>query len=225
VLRRSVARPALAALLVLGAGCRRDAGPAAVGDAAPARHPTPAPRPVYKAPSDGRVSKAQVEAYLGVLEKLKRDESRTAAGARLAPGDPLDLVPPDIAAAKARGLNPAEYVWVKERVLEAEAAMLNEKLLADQLALLERTLGDLRARRQAAPDEGSKKLLAEQVTNFEAEAARTRREAREKEPDAVRANMKTIEAFRARLEAAGDVLDHPLPVLRRPSPAPAPAGR
>jgi hypothetical protein len=166
-----------------------------------------------------------VETYLEVLEKLKRDESRTAGGARLAPGDPLDLVPPDVAVAKARSLNLSEYAWVKERVLEAEAAMLNERLLADHLSLLERTLADLKARRQAAPDEGSRKLLAEQIANFEAEAARTRREARDRETEAVRANMKTIEAFRARLEAAGDVLDHPLPALRRPSPAPVPAPR
>jgi len=186
--------------------------------------PTSASRPVYKAPPDGRLSRAQVEAYVGVLEKLKRDEARTAGG-RLASGDPLDLVPPDVAVARSRGLNLAEYAWVKERVLEAEAAMLNEKLLADHLALLERTLADLRARRQAAPDEGSRKLLAEQISNFEAEAGRTRREAREKETDAVRANVKTIEAFRSRLEAAGDVLDHPLPALRRPSPAPAPSPR
>jgi hypothetical protein len=170
------------------------------------------------------VTKAQVEAYLGVLEKLKRDEARTAGG-RLASGDPLDLVPPDVAVAKAQGLNPAEYAWVKERVLEAEAAILNETLLADDLALLERTLADLAARRRAAPDEGSKKLLGEQIANFEAETVRTRREAREKEDDAVRANMKTIEAFRPRLEAAGDVLDHPLPALRPPSLAPTRAPR
>jgi len=161
-----------------------------------------------------------VEAYLGVLEKMKHDESRTAGGGHLAPGDPLDLVPPDVAVAKARGLNPAEYAWVKERVLEAEGEILNETLLADHLSLLERTLADLKARRQAAPDEGSRKLLAEQIANFEAEAVRTRREAREKEAEAVRANVKAIEAYRARLEAAGDVLDHPLPALRRSPPAP-----
>jgi hypothetical protein len=55
------------------------------------------------------------------------------------------------------------------------------------------------------------------VANFEAEANRTRRESREKEPESVRANLKTIEPFLARLETAGDVLDQPLP---RAAPAP-----
>jgi len=216
---------ALAALLLAAGSCGRRSSPGADGADVPAQRTTPEARPVYKAPADGKLTRPQVEAYVAVLERVKRDEARTGASGPLAPGDPLDLVPPDLATAKARGLNVAEYAWVKERVLEAEAAMLNEKLLASHLGLLEKTLADLKARRAAAPDEGTRRLLAEQVAGFEAEAARTRRESREREPEAVRANMKAIEPFRARLEAAGDVLDHPLPVARRPSPAPATSGK
>ena len=85
--------------------------------------------------------------------------------------------------------------------------------------MLERTLADLRARRADAADEGSRKLLAEQIANFEAEAERVRRESREKEPDSVRANMKTLEPFRARLAAAHEALDRPLlpPAVKEPS--------
>ncbi len=173
------------------------------------------------------MTKAQVEACLGVLEQLKSDRSRRAAPAPVSPADPLDLGSPDVAAAQSRGLNPAEYVWVREKVLEAEAAALSERLNASHLAMLERALAELKTRRAAAPDEGSKKLLAEQIANFEAEVARTRREAREKEPENVRANMKTIEPLQARLDAAGDVLDQPVPraagLARAPTPSPGPA--
>jgi hypothetical protein len=161
-----------------------------------------------------------VEACVGVLEKVKLDEGRRPAGSALAPGDPLSLESLDVVVARERGLNVSEYLWVRERVLEAEAAALSERLMAGHLTMLERTLAELRTRRAAAPDEGSKKLLGEQIANFEAEANRTRREAREKEPDAVRANMKVIEPYRARLEAAGDVLDRP--VLRGAAPARSP---
>jgi hypothetical protein len=165
-----------------------------------------------------------VEAYLGVLEKVKADGGRKPPGGVLIPGDPLNMESPDVVVARAGGWNAAEYFWVRERVLEAEAAGLGDRLMASHLAMLERTLAELRTRRASAPDEGSKKLLGEQIANFEAEANRTRRESRERDPDLVRANLKTIEPWLSRLEAAGDVLDQPLPrgaaPLRSPSPAP-----
>ncbi len=119
-------------------------------------------------------------------------------------------MPADVAAARARGLNTEEFLWVKERVLEAEAAAMTARLNASVLAMLDRTLADLRARKADAADEGSRKLVAEQMANFEAEAERVRRESREKEPDSVRANVKTLEPFRARLAAAHEALDRPL---------------
>lgn len=170
------------------------------------------------------MTKAQVEAYLGVLEKVKLEASRKPPGSVLVPGDPLNMESTDVVAARERGWNVAEYLWVRERVLEAEASGLGDRLMASHLAMLERTLAELRTRRASAPDEGSKKLLGEQIANFEAEANRTRRESRERDPDSVRANLKTIEPWLPRLEAAGDVLDQPLPrgaaSPRSPSPAP-----
>jgi hypothetical protein len=169
------------------------------------------------------VTKAQVEAYLGVLEALRLERSRKAAGSPTAPGDPLELESPDVAVARGRGLNVSEYLWARERVLEAEAAALTGRLMAAHLEMLERTLSELRTRRSTAPDEGSRKLLGEQIANFEAEANRTRRESREKEPDSVRANLKTIEPFLPRLEAAGDVLDQPVPEVPAPARSPSAA--
>ena len=202
---------AVAVLLAvaLAAGCRRDAAPA--GSPAPASRLAEAARPAYRPPADGKLTKAQAEAYLAVLEKVRLDASRKPPGSVLAPGDPLNMESADVAVARARGWNIAEYLWVRERVLEAEAAGLGDRLMASHLAMLERTLAELKTRRASAPDEGSKKLLGEQIANFEAEANRTRRESRELDPENVRANLKTIEPWLARLEAAGEVLDQPLP--------------
>ena len=95
-------------------------------------------------------------------------------------------------------------------MLEAEAATMTARLNASALAMLEKTLADLKARRSDAADEGSRKLLAEQTAQFEAEAERVRRESKVRETDAVRANMKTLEPYRARLAAAQDALEKPL---------------
>jgi hypothetical protein len=114
-------------------------------------------------------------------------------------GDAIDSTAADVRVAHELSYNSEEFLWVKERVLEADAALDTARLNTDVLALLDRTLGELKTRRQEAPDEASRTLLSEQIGNFEAEAERTRREARRKEPDAVRANIKVLEPYRARL--------------------------
>ena len=195
----------VAVLAAVCVGCgSKDAGPGLPTSAPISRAET---RDVYRPPADGRVTVAQVETYLSILDRVRLD----LRGARPTPaGDPLTTVPADVAAARARGVNAEEFLWVKERVLEADAAAMTALLNASALALLEKTLGDLKARRADAADEGSRKLLAEQTAQFEAEAERIRRESKVREPDSVRANMKTLEPFRARLAAAQDALEKPL---------------
>jgi hypothetical protein len=191
-------------LAAAGTGCGSpDAGPGIPVSAPLSRAET---RDVYRPPADGRVTAAQVETYLSILDRVRLD----LRGARPTPsGDPLTTVPADVAAARARGVNVEEFLWVKERVLEADAASMTVRLNAAALALIEKTLGDLRARRADAADEGSRKLVAEQIAQFEAEAERIRREAKLREPDSVRTNMKTLEPFRARLAAALDAVEKP----------------
>ncbi|HEV8269369.1 MAG TPA: hypothetical protein VGR00_14080 [Thermoanaerobaculia bacterium] len=163
-------------------------------------------RPAYKPPRDGKLVGRQVEAYLAVLARLEAASARVASPSP-APLESLDATPPDVAAARALGQNPEEFLWVKERVLEAEAAAMTAKLNADVLAMLDRTIRDLKQRRDSAPDEGSKKLLSEQIASFEAEAERVKREAREKEPEPIPSNMKIVEPYRARLRALQADLD------------------
>lgn len=202
------------------AGC----GGADVPTAPPSAAPLPragASRDVYRPPADGRVTPRQVETYLGVLDRVRLDRKTSKEAT---PPDPLTSVPADLAAARARGVNTEEFLWVKERVLEAEAAAMTARLNASVLAMLEKTLADLKARRADAADEGSRKLIGEQIANFEAEAERVRRESREKEPDSIRANVRTLEPFRARLAAAHEALDRPLlpPAAKESSRTPAP---
>ncbi|MEO8585134.1 MAG: hypothetical protein ABI584_03150 [Acidobacteriota bacterium] len=195
-----------AALATVCTGC----GPKDGGSGIPASAPLSRAetRDVYRPPADGRVTVAQVETYLSILDRVRLD----LRGARPTPaGDPLTTVPADVAAARGRGVNVEEFLWVKERVLEADAAAMTARLNASALAMLEKTLGDLKARRADAADEGSRKLLAEQTTQFEGEAERIRRESKVREPDSVRANMKTLEPFRARLTAAQEALEKPTP--------------
>ena len=204
-MRRCV-RELLVVLAAAGVGCGSpDANPAAPASAPLSR--AAEPRDVYKPPADGRVTAAQVEMFLSVLDRVRLDlrgEKPTPAA------DPLSSVSADVAAARARGVNVEEFLWVKERVLEAEAAIMTVRLNAAALAMLEKTLADLKARRADAADEGSRKLLAEQTAQFEAEAERVRRESKVRESDAVRSNMKTLEPYRSRLVAAQDALEKPL---------------
>lgn len=196
----------LVVLAAAGVGCGSpDSNPAASTNAPLSQ--AAEPRDVYRPPADGRVTAAQVEAYLSILDRVRLDRR----GARPTPeSDPLSTVPADVAAARARRVNVEEFLWVKERVLEAEAATMTARLNASALTMLEKTLADLKARRGDAADEGSRRLLAEQTAQFEAEAERVRRESKVRESDAVRSNMKTLEPYRSRLATAQDALEKPL---------------
>jgi hypothetical protein len=200
---RRCVRELLVVLAAAGVGCGSpDANPAASTSAPLSR--AAEPRDVYRPPADGRVTAAQVEMFLSVLDHVRLD----LRGAPPTPGgDPLSSVPADVAAAQARRVNVEEFLWVKERVLEAEAATMTARLNASALTMLEKTLSDLKARRADAADEGSRKLLAEQTAQFEAEAERVRRESKVRESDSVRSNMKTLEPYRSRLAAAQDALE------------------
>jgi len=217
--RRRVSK-LLAIFATVSTGCGSpDAGPGAPASAPLSR--AAETRDVYRPPADERVTPAQVQAYLSILDRVRLD----LRGARPTPaGDPLATVPADVAAARARGVNVEEFLWVKERVLEAEAATMTARLNASALAMLEKTLADLKDRRAGAADEGSRKLLAEQTSQFEAEAERVRRESKVRESDAVRANVKTLEPFRARLAAAQDAMEKPL-VSEPEKGGPKPASR
>ncbi|MEO6325359.1 MAG: hypothetical protein ABIQ65_12085 [Thermoanaerobaculia bacterium] len=217
---RHLACAALVAFTIQGCrgpSAKRARDPEAIGTPVVRAEPV---REANRPPADGRLTPAQIELYLKVWASIapapapvpgKTGTPATFPERARGLGDAVDGVAPDIASARAMKASVEEYLWVKERVLEAEAARMTARMNADVLGMLERTIADLKASRAKAPDEGSKTLLAEQIVNFEAEAARTRREAREVEPDTVRANLQILAPYRARLDAMQDQIDSVLP--------------
>lgn len=199
----------LVAALAVGAGACRD-GSSGESRQDETRRPALSEKEGYRPPADAILTAAQVEAFLKVREATVRTFS--------SPGEPVPLEgeegisratlarAAEMRAARRLTVPPEEYLWVRERILEAEAAAATAKLNADVLALLDRTLASLRDRRPSAPDEASKQLLDEQIASFEAEAVRVRREAGEKEPEAIRANQKILAPYRPRISAIADEL-------------------
>ncbi len=181
----------------------------------------PDPQP-YQPPKDGRVTPRQLDQYVAV-----RDRIRIALRQAPPPGgrkNDLDAAGLESRAAAEAAVPLEEYLWVREKVLEADAAAASVKQNADLIAMLEKTVGELRERRAKATDEGSSKLIAEQLASFEDELGRIRREAREREPEAVRANLRLLEGSRGRIAPLQDEIDRLRAerVTPRPSPAAAP---
>jgi hypothetical protein len=205
--RASIAAAGLLCAFALGA-CRE--GSTAGSGPAESRRSGRVEREGYRPPAGAILTPDQVEAFLKVRREALRELS--------VPGPPAPLEgeegisgasesrAAEIRAARSLSVPVEEYLWVRERVLEAEAAAVTAKLNADILALLERTLASLRDRRAVAPDEASRQILDEQIASFSAEAARVKREAAEKEPESVRANMKVLEPHRPKISAIADEL-------------------
>lgn len=199
----------LVVVLALGAGACRDASSGGSADRE-SRRPALTEREAYRPPADAILTVAQIEAFLKVREATIRSYSSPGARAPLEGEEGISRATlaraSEMRAARQLAVPPEEYLWVRERILEAEAATSTAKLNADILALLEKTLASLRERRPSAPDEASRQLLGEQIASFEAEAARVRREAGEKEPEAVRANLKVLGPYRHKISAIADEL-------------------
>lgn len=206
-MRGSLAAAGLVAVLVLGA-CRDDGRSG--GAPAETRRSGRAEREGYRPPADGILSPDQVEAFLKVRREAVRELSTAGTPVPLEGEEGIsgasESRAAEIRAARSLSVPAEEYLWVRERVLEAEAATVTAKLNADILALLERTLASLRERRSAAPDDASRQLLDEQLATFGAEAVRVKREAAEKEPESIRANMKVLEPHRQKISAIAEEL-------------------
>ncbi len=183
-------------------------------------------REAFRPPDDGVLTAQQVETFLKVREATLRIRATPGGNAPLEGEEGIsgasEARAAEVRAARSLSVRVDEYFWIRERILEAEAAALTAKLNADVLALLEKTLSSLRDRRPAAPDEASRRLLDEQIASFEAEAARVRREASEKEPESVRANLAVLAPVRSRISAIEDDLaELDATVAREAAPPPA----
>jgi hypothetical protein len=183
----------------------------------------------FPPPGDGRLEKQDVDFYLRVL----REAVRLGAVKNPKPGDsanvPLSSLAgedqggtPDVAAARKLGLRVEQYLWIRERVLEAGAAESNAQLDRSALADLEASLAELAKRRDSAPDDASRKLIEGQIEVFSAEAGRLKKEASAPVPANIRANIELIRPHQADLVTLQtEVLENQQLLDPLPSPTPA----
>ena len=179
VRRRPLAAAAiLAAALLWAPSCGKD-------DAARRRVPLTAVaraglqvRLGFQPPADGVLTAAQIDRYVRV---------RRAAKGR-----------PDPEAARAVGVDPDEFAWVRARVDEALLEADRRRIRAASDEVYAKTIAGLRETRKAVKDAREARGVDEQIAGLEKERAALRRP--EEVPPSVMANSKRVAARRAEIE-------------------------
>lgn len=144
----------------------------------------------YEPPADGELTEDQVEMYLAVQERAieirqvtgkrleeKSNEAEAEGGemgfmdAMRAMGEVSDFVTADIRAAKELGHNSAEYQWVQEQVMEAQAAKMTQGFAAQANEAGQQFLTMMQEQLANATDEEQKAALEQQIAEYEASMA------------------------------------------------------
>jgi hypothetical protein len=133
----------------------------------------------FRPPADGRITAAQVDRYVRV---------RRAARGRSEPE-----------AARALGIDPDEYFWVRGRIVEAMVELQAERVRAAAEGTFARTLASLRESRNRAVEPGTARALDEQIAAMERERGAIRRA--DPVPPAVAANARLVASRRAEVES------------------------
>jgi len=138
--------------------------------------------PAFRAPADGRLTDAQLDAYA----KVRRAMRGATSGAD---------------AARAVGVDPAEFDWIRARIFEALGVLDSRRVGESALESYGRAIASLRAAREAAADPKTGARIDAEIAAFERERAALRR------PDPVApaalANAARVEARRGEIEALG----------------------
>ena len=138
--------------------------------------------PRFQPPADGRLTDAQIDMYLRVR--------RASAGAGS-----------DAEAARRLGASPAEFDWVRGRIVDALLALDSRQAAAAVIESYGRAIAALREARRGALDAASATSVENEIAALERERAALRR------PDAlltvVAANAAHVEPRRAEIESAG----------------------
>jgi hypothetical protein len=136
----------------------------------------------FREPADGRISEAQIDLYLQV---------RRAAGAASSDAD----------AARGLGVSPAEFDWVRGRVIEALRALDAKRVADAALESYSRAIATLREARRGAGDPRAAARIDAEIAGLERERAALRK------PDplgpAVSANAARVAARRVAIESVG----------------------
>lgn len=175
---RRLAVPGVLALLVFACG----KGPRLPPPAPPARAvegPGAMLVPRFRPPADGRLTPEQLERYLRV---------RRAARGRT-----------DREAARALGIDPDEFFWVRGRIVEALVELQSQKVRTAAEAVYARTLASLRESRKSARDAATARTMDEQIAGMERERSTIRRP--DPAPAPIVANARLVAGRRVEIDS------------------------
>jgi hypothetical protein len=136
--------------------------------------------PRFRAPSDGLVTEAQIQTYLTV---------RRAAGSAS-----------DTDAARALKLDPAEFLWVRARLIEALMALDGQEVIGPAIESYTRAIATLREARLMEKDARAAARLDAEIATLERERGSLH------SPDAgrgVAVNAARARPYRAAIESVG----------------------
>lgn len=206
--------------------------------------------PEYHPPADGRLTEAQVKMYLDVRQReqqireaafKKRQEIRPKT-AETPPADSgedqpayvevlqtvgdqpdiADIATADLRAAQELGVNPKEYAWIKERVLEArmqETALALSQQIAESR---QQVLSQLDKSRQETTDPVRKAQIERQIEDFNNNLQATSVTAADPVRQANAALLAQYKDALSRLQATDQRISHQLP--SRPEGGESPSG-
>jgi len=142
----------------------------------------------YTAPTDGKLTEAQVQMYLKVREHEKqiaqvaKQEAQQHADAAKKAGDKslagmvegfktmgsvADLVTADIRAARDLGYNTQEYMWVKGQIMAVSTAAIGDKMAEAMNAGMDQTIAQTKKAYAEATDDATKKMYKDTLDAFE----------------------------------------------------------
>jgi hypothetical protein len=151
----------------------------------------------YNAPSDGKLTDAQMQMYLKVREHEKaiaqvaKKEAQAHADAARKAGDKsiagmmegfktlgsaADMLTADIRAAKELGYNTQEYLWVKSQVLAASSATMMSKLSEATNASVDNAYAQMKKSYDEAKDDQTKKMYKEMLDNYDKQRAEMKKD-------------------------------------------------
>jgi hypothetical protein len=164
------------ALLLPQSGCRREraAGKRAAASSVPLL-------PLkFEPPRNGLLTDRHLDLYVKV-RRAARDRSESDA-------------------ARALGVDPDEFAWVRARIVEALVALDESRVREASAETYARTIASLRQTLQSVRDASTARTIESQIGGLERERAGMRRP--DPLPPALAANTQKVAARRAELEAA-----------------------
>jgi hypothetical protein len=151
----------------------------------------------FQPPSDGLLTDAQIDRFVRVRRAARGVWK--SEGPRTPPPETTPRLRSDEEAARAVGVDPEEFVWVRARILEALVALDTSQVRSGAETTYARTIASLREASRRVKEQQTLRRMEEQIAGLERERGGLR--AGDKPPAAVAANARRVAPRRAELEA------------------------